>query len=294
MGSYDRLTLWGAVAIMVAVGSLFFYKVSESPTIDPEIAALKAEHQKLMNGPARQPAPGQVPTVHLGFVDVVAEPKPGNDFASTLRTKFVGVGVPRRKMPVDVLSLAVPKTVVSTLDATTLTWSVVKPEVDLPDWVEKRIDVLPTGFLIQRMGEDGKIEPIGEAGAKALSYTDLTCKPRTTYRYWVVAKGKESDLTMYPGPKKDVEKGLDTSVQARTPSDTRAKLVGGDKGNAFVKIETYDRVSKKWGGKTSMAAPGQKIGTSGWVLKGLRFDNFTLVADVTDDQGVDRVLSTKD
>jgi hypothetical protein len=144
------------------------------------------------------------------------------------------------------------------------------------------------------MGEDGKIAQIGEAGAKALSFTDLTCKPRATYRYWVVAKGMESDLENKPFPKKDVVKGIDTSVQTRTPSDTRAKLVGGDKANAFLRIETYDRALKKWVGKTSMAAPGQKVGSSGWVLKGLRFDNFTLVADVTDDEGVDRVLSTKD
>src|SRR5678815_1256541 len=229
MGRYDRLMLWSAVAIMVAVGSLFFYRVSESPKIDPEIAALKAEHQKLMNGPARQPAPGQVPTIHLGFVDVVAEPKAVDDFAGHLRTRFVPTERPLPTVAVYILSLPTPKTVTSTLEETTVTWSLFEPVVELKYWM-KRNEIKPTGFLIKRMGEDGKIEQIGEAGAKALSFTDLTCKPRATYRYWVVAKGMESDLEHYPAPKKDVVKGIDTSVQTRTPSDTRAKLVGGDKG----------------------------------------------------------------
>jgi len=293
MGKYDRLMLWGAVAIMVAIGSLSIYRVSESPKIDPEIAALKAEHQKLMNGPARQPGPEPVPAIHIGFLDVVAEPKAVNDYAGHLRTRLVEHVRPLTPVPVYILSLPTPKTVKSTLEETTIAWSLFEPEVELKYWM-KRNEIKPTGFLIKRMGEDGKIEQIAEVGAKALSFTDLTCKPRATYRYWVVAKGMESDLEHYPGPKKDVVKGIDTSVQTRTPSDTRAKLVGGDKANAFLRIETYDRALKKWAGKTSMAAPGQKVGSSGWVLKGLRFDNFTLVADVTDDEGVDRVLSTKD
>lgn len=294
MNRNDKLMLWGAVAIMVAVGALAYYRVSQSPTIDPEIAALKVEHQKLMNGPAHFPGPGVVPSIHLGFVDVVPEPKGVTDFAGHVKTRLVPVGVPLRKVPVTVLSLPAPKTAASTLDGSTITWTLIEPEVVLKDWVEKRIAVAPTGFLVKRQCGSEAVETIAEVGAKERSFIDLTCKPRLTYRYWVVAKGTESDLAVYPGPKQDVVKGLETSVQTRTPSDTRAKLVGGDKGNAFLRMETYDRALKKWVGKTSMAVPGQKVGASGWTLNGLRFDNFTLVADVTDDEGVDRVLSTKD
>ena len=50
---------------------------------------------------------------------------------------------------------------------------------------------------------------------------------------------------------------------------------------------------KKWMAKTIVVAPGRNIGMSGWILKGLHFDNFTLVADLTDDEGVDRVQTTK-
>jgi hypothetical protein len=288
----DRLMLWGAAAIMVAVAALAVHRVSEMPSIDPEIARLKIEHEKLMNGPARQAAPGSVPSVHLGFVDVVAEPRRSPEWAGTMHTTFVGVPVRRADMPVYVLSLPVPGTATSTLDATTLTWSLTEPKAELKYWMVRK-ENKPTGFLIKRQCGDGDVENLAEVGAKALSYVDLTCKPRLTYRYWVVAKGMESDLALDPPPLKSVVKGLVASAETRTPSDTKAKLVGGDKGNAFVRIDTYDRAAKTWVGKTTMAAPGQKIGTSGWTLKGLRFDNFTLVADVTDDEGVDRVLTTR-
>ena len=292
MSNNDRLMLWGAAAIMIAVGALAFHRVSEAPSIDPEIARLKIEHEKLMSGPARQAAPGPVPYVHLGFVDVVAEPRPAPEWAGTMHTKYVGRAVVHPDVKVQILSLPVPTTATSTLDATTLTWSLVEPKAELKYWM-KRTESKPTGFLIKRQCGDGDVENLAEVGAKALSYIDLTCKPRLTYRYWVVAKGMESDLTLDLAPLKSVVKGLVTSVETRTPSDTKAKLVGGDKGNAFVRIDTYDRAAKTWVGRTAMAAPGQKIGASGWTLKGLRFDNFTLVADVTDDEGVDRVLTTR-
>ena len=295
MSRNDQLMLWGAAAVMIAVGALSFWKVSQIPAIDPVISALNAEHQKLMTGPARHAGPGSVPAIHLGFVDVVAEPKPVTDFAGHLRTRLVDVPKKLATVPVYILSLPVPKTATSTLDATTITWGLIEPEVELKYWM-KRNEIKPTGYLIGRQCEDGKIEDLAEVDGKTFSYVDLTPKARLTYRYWVVAKGMESDLQtdMYPHPKKAVAKGLETSVKTRTPSNTRAKLVGGDKDNAFLRIETYDRTTKKWvAGKTSMAVPGQKVGGSGWSLKGLRFDNFTLVADVTDDEGVDRVLTTR-
>jgi hypothetical protein len=74
----------------------------------------------------------------------------------------------------------------------------------------------------------------------------------------------------------------------------RLKLVGGDKTHAVLRAETYDRAQKAWVGKTALTAPGEMVAGTGWSLKGLRFDEFTLVADVTDDDGVARVLTTRD
>jgi hypothetical protein len=134
---------------------------------------------------------------------------------------------------------------------------------------------------------------IGRVGPKERSFTDLSTEPRLTYRYWVELTGDESVYDSYPPVAKPATKGLHLSAEARTPAATRVKLVGGDKDNGILKVETYDRAQKKWVGKLVQTAPGRAVGTSGWTLNGLRFDNFTLVADVTDDEGVDRVLNTK-
>ncbi|HLY74834.1 MAG TPA: hypothetical protein VKU80_12010, partial [Planctomycetota bacterium] len=68
----------------------------------------------------------------------------------------------------------------------------------------------------------------------------------------------------------------------------------GDKTHAVLRVETYDRGRKGWVARTALNAPGDLIAGTGWSLKGLRFEEFTLVADLTDDEGVARVLSTKD
>src|SRR5687768_175536 len=123
MSGNDRLMLWGAAGIMVAVASLAVWKESQVPAIHPEIAALAAEHRDLINGPARHARPASVPAVRLGFLDVVAEPKPVHDFAGHLRTRIVDNPQPPPVVTVDILSIPVPKTASSTLDATTITWS---------------------------------------------------------------------------------------------------------------------------------------------------------------------------
>jgi hypothetical protein len=61
-----------------------------------------------------------------------------------------------------------------------------------------------------------------------------------------------------------------------------------------MKVENYDRATKRWAGKTLLVNPGQSVEGTGWSLKKLRFDDFTLVADLTDDAGVDRVLTTRE
>jgi len=294
MSRNDKLMLWGAAAIMVAVGALAFWKASQTPAIDPEIAALKIEHQKLMTGSRHFPAPEPVPAVHLGFVDVIPEPRLANPGAGVIRLADGGVGVPHGRMTVMVLPFAVHGEAKADLHGATFGWTLQDaPQEKLQDWKTQK-PAKPAGFIIERQCEDGPIEIVAKLGPEARSFTDLSTEPRKTYRYWVSVTGQETVRSSYPAEQKPVTKGLAWSAETRTPANTRAMLVGGDRANAFLRLETYDRVSKKWIGKTEMAVPGQKVGKSGWTLNGLRFDKFTLVADVTDDEGVDRVLTTKD
>jgi hypothetical protein len=295
MSRNDRLMLWGAAAVMIAVGALSLWKVSLIPAIDPEIAALRAEHQKLMNGGRHFPKPEPVSPVHLAFMDVIPEPRLPQPEADLFRTQAVGKPISHGVMDVLVLPFAVPGKPRADLHGATFDWTLQEaPQETHQNWKRQK-PAKPAGFVIERRCGDEPPVVVAKLGPEARSYTDLSTEPRKTYRYQVSVTGKETVRTSYPAQLEPVTKALAWSAEIRTPSDTRAKLVGGDKDNAFLKLETYDRTAKKWvAGKVMMAAPGQKVGGSGWTLNKLRFDNFTLVADVTDDEGVDRVLTTKD
>lgn len=291
MKPMDKAMLWGAWVVIAATVSLSIWKTEQRPLVDPGITRLENDFDRLWSTGPRFPGPGPVPTGRLGFVEPVAVPVPIPMDAGHLRTRLVERPENYPTTEVFILSLPVPGEAKSTLDGTTITWSLTEPKAELKYWMRRK-EARPTGYIIKRQAEDGRIEEIDRVGPKATSYVDLTPQPRMTYRYWVVATGSESDLATRPPVLAPVVKGLDASAKTRTPAATRMKLIGGDKANAFLRSEVYSRAEKKWVGRTVMVVPGRKV--DGWTLNGLRFDNFTLVADVTDDEGVDRVLTTKD
>lgn len=293
MANMDRMMLWGAVAVMAAVGSLSYWKISQTPKIDPQIAALAKDLQAAQDSRiVKNPAP-RVPPIRLPN-ETFKDPAPAAPYAAFL--KPVLVEDPRKRTPREYFFLPVPIVgeAKADLNGTTITWSVSPRTVPLMDWMIRK-EASPTGFIIQRQCEDGQLEVIARVGPKDRSFTDLSTEPRLTYRYWVVLTGEESEYNKYPPVKAATTKESALSTEARTPTATRVKLVGGgNQGNAILRVETYDRTQKKWVGKLATAAPGKDVGTSGWTLRRLRFDNFTLVADLTDDEGVERVLTTKD
>jgi hypothetical protein len=292
MANMDKMILWGAAAVMAAVGSLSAWKISHEPKIDPDVARLEREHESLRTGAPRFPRPEPVPTIRLCYLETIPVPKPATDDAGRLRTRAVGRPIEHARTTVLVLPFPVVGEAKADLNGVTFSWTLEDRKEKL-QYYEDQQAAKPAGFIIHRQCEDGPVEVIGKVGPKERSFTDLSTEPRMTYRYWVLVTGEETVRSSYPAVKEEVTKGLFLSAEARTPAATRMKLVGGDKNNAILRAETYDRAQKKWVGKVVQAVPGQAIGASGWTLKGLRFDNFTLVADVTDDEGVDRVLTTK-
>lgn len=293
MTRMDKLMILGAWALMAAVGIFGVWKTAQAPRIDPGIAKLIKELEKLQNEPA---PPWHDERTHwngLAYFGPVANARPANDRAGSLSVKLIPHPLPHPEFPVSILSLPIPGAAKTDLDGTRISWTITEPEVALLSWM-KRTNAKPAGFILRRQCEEGPVEKIAELGADARSYVDLSTLPRKTYRYWVLATGKESLLTVDPPVLQAVTKGSEKSAETRTPSATRVKLVGGDKTSAILRVETYDRTQKKWIGPIVTAAPGKEVGSSGWTLNGLRFDNFTLVADVSDDGGVDRVLTTKD
>jgi hypothetical protein len=289
----DKLILWGACALMAAVGSLSIWKISQTPKIDPAIVRLQHEFEQIENGIIHYPPP-PVPTVHIAFLDVVAEARSATDYAGTLRTRGVGTSYDHPIGQYFILPVPVAGSTRSDLDGTTLTWTLEDPQVKLQSWQHwNRAKV--AGFFVERQCGEGLRQRIATLGPDAKSYMDLSAEPKSTYRYWVLSTGDETLLSSYPPEKQRVTRGLDLAAQTTTPSATRVRLIGGAKDYGILRLETYSRELKKWvAGKALTTAAGRGIGASGWTLKGLRFDNFTLVADVTDDGGVDRVLTTKD
>jgi hypothetical protein len=196
-------------------------------------------------------------------------------------------------MDVLVLPFPVLGTAKAEFQGTTVTWTLQDaPKEALPSHITQKVGK-PLGFIVLRRGPEGKEEVLAKVGPEAKSFTDVSTKPLATYRYRVLVTGEETNRSSYPAVQEAVTKGLPGSAEAKTPSNVRVKLLGGDRTIATLRVETYDRTQKKWIAKLVTAAPGREVGSSGWTLKGLRFDNFTLVAELTDDDGVDRVLDTK-
>jgi hypothetical protein len=289
----DKLMLWGACAVMAVVGSFSLWKISQIPKIDPAIVKLKNEFERMVKGPVTD-FPPRVPAIHIAYLDAIPEPRPATPEGDRFRTKMEGKGHPRKSEPVYILPVAPIDSAKADLDGLMLTWTLENPEVWLEPWMVWN-KAKPTGLIIHRQCGDGPLQAVAKLGPEARSFIDLSAEPRQTYRYWVAVTGLETDLRSNPLAMVARMKGLNASAETTTPSVERVKLVGGDKDNAVLRVEMYDRAQKKWiAGKTLLTAPGRGIGASGWTLKRLRFDNFTLVADVTDDGGVDRVLTTKD
>ena len=288
----DKLMVWGAWTLMAAVGSLTVWKISKAPKVDPVFAVIENDLNRNPRIPRMAPPP---PLPKGENVDIVIRPaRPAPDLAYVIWPIMIGEPVEHRPMTVLVLPFAVVGEAKADLDGTTVTWTLQNPPMEkLAAWMTQKTNK-PAGFVIERQCEDGPVETVGKVGPEVRSFTDLSTEPRLAYRYWVSVMGEETIRTAYPEVRQTVTKGLNGSAEARTPSITRVKLVGGEKTKAILRVETYDKAQKKWIAKTVMAAPGREIGASGWTLKGLRFDNFTLVADLTDDDGVEQVRSTKD
>jgi len=293
MKRMDRWMLAGAWTVMALVGTLCVWKTLQPRQTRTWALADELKFAQEQNHCTYGPTD---PVPHwdgLAYFGAVAPARPVQNGAESLPRRIIDEPVRRKIRDYAILPLPVLGEAKADLDGARITWTLLEPQVGVTYWMN-RIPAKPSGFLVDRQFEGGKVERIAKLGPEARSFNDLSAEPKRTYRYWVIETGDESDLSSYPPVLRPVTKTSLLPVEARTPSAVRVHLVGGDRSTAFLRVETYDRTQKKWIPKTVMAAPGKDVGSSGWTLKGLRFDNFTLVADVSDDAGVDRVLTTKD
>lgn len=288
----DQWLLTGAWAAMAAAGALSIYKGSRTPEIDPGISRLCGELKALEHGSACY-APNRKRLAFLVPAGPVSDVRPAPVEAALFRTEAVGHPVDPPVINVKVLPFPVMLSIKSDLDGTVLTWGTEQREVKLLRRMI-RVNVDPATISVMRQLSDETPEKVADLGPKVRSWTDLSAQPRKAYRYWVTLTGQETVRTDRSGALVEVTNKPDRSLEATAPAAMRLNLIGGDKTHAFMKIETYDRAKKAWVAKAPVqAAPGEKVAGTGWQLKGLRFDGFTLVADVMDDDGAVQVLSTR-
>jgi hypothetical protein len=288
----DQWFLTAAWAAMAATGAFSLYKGSESPKVDPTIAGLCRELTTLQQGPPTHGPDDRV----LPFLDPfgpVTEVRPAPDGSTLFATQAHGKGVEPTDVRVKVLTFPVMRPARADLDGTQITWELEDRSVVLL-WHMIRVAAKPAKLIVFRQKGEEAPEAVAELKPDVRTWTDLSAEPRQAYRYWVTVTGLETVRTDRSGALVDVTHKPDQPVSATAPSATRVKLVGGAETHAFLQVEKYDRAKKAWvAGSPVLTTPGSKVVGTGWSLRGLRFEKFTLVADMTDDDGAARVLSTR-
>jgi hypothetical protein len=292
----DKWILTGAWAVMAAVGAFSLYRIAQIPEIDPTISRLAEELRRAQNTDiivCGGPDAGRPKFPICTWPDRVGYFTPTEE-SSRFHTQRVGH--PLLPKDRDILVLPFPKmgSAKADLDGATITWSTEKREVEHQPWMHPK-PATPNGFTVWREETLGQSKAIAQLGPDARSYTDYSTEPRKTYTYWVTLTGVETDRSNNKGDLVTVTNRAERPVAASCPAaGVKIRLVLGDEKRAMLRVETYDRARKAWYSKNVMTIPGEKVAGTGWSLNKLRFEEFTLVAELTDDDGVARVLSTRD
>lgn len=218
--------------------------------------------------------PSVKPTDHLGYLipRIIENPKDGPDWKEF------------HLLPTPLYSGTVE------IDRARLTWKLAPPDLKAPGI--KRVASPAEAVVIHRQMDGGEIERVAVLDPKESMFEDRDVQPGRLYRYWVLVRGLEGvhSPTSKPVP---VDKAGENAVEGRTPEWVKVKLIGGDAAHAILGVETYNPVKGRWESSTVQTTVGGPIGRTGWTLERLRFDRFTLLAEVRDDRFETRDLSTR-
>ncbi len=278
----DRWMLAGAWMLIATAGAAGAWKISRIPALDPATARTMAELRQRIRDAAVEPPPPLKRPPTWAYVSAEAPEPPA--FGATLLTRFVAREVPHPDRDVPVLALAAAVDARASLDGVTVTWTLERAPV-LLEPNERPKDVKPAGLRIQRSTGGGEWKDVARLAPQAGSWLDAGAAPRTSQAYRVLLEA--------PNAERAAGQGISVA-RARTPSDRRARLVGGDAKVAIVRVEAYNRGSRAWDGRERTARPGEELWPGGWTLSGLKFKGSVLVAEAVVEDGRPLELTTRD
>jgi hypothetical protein len=285
------MLLWAAAGVIAACGVVGVWKVSRGPAVDPRVVAAARRVEDARRVP-QFPPPPRIPDGRLDRWDTVTGGvRPAADDAvPPPPIKFGFLETKREIQTVRVLP-GFTYAVTADLDGAILTWALQEPK-DKAGLYEKLVRSEPSAVVIERRTPGMEFAELLRLGPEATSYRDASAEPLATYYYRVRLAGIQTDrLDDYKD--KPVTVGGEEAVEVRVPSVHRLRLLGGDRTLALLRVETYHRESRKWVSRDVPAAPGKAVPGTAWTLEALRFDKSTLVAEVRDDTGGKRELTTK-
>ena len=279
--STNRWILAVAWTLIAAAGALGLRGIARIPQRDTDAdAAMRDLQRRRAEAAVENPPPLKTPPT---WNYVSPEPEPVSAHAATLRPRVTAE--PRPKPPVDVPVMPFYAVAVATasLDGVTLSWTLVRGPVAL-ERHERPKDTTAAAVTVERRTDAGWKE-VARLEAKATSWKDVDAPPAAglAYRVRLVAP-ETAKATPAVGP----------DAETRTPSNIRARLVGGDTKVALLRVETYNRTSRTWSGKERPVRPGEAIWPGGWTLVGLKFRGFGLVAEAATGDGRTVELTTQD
>lgn len=279
----DRWMLAGAWLLIATAGAAGAWKISRIPALDPATARTLAKVQRRMRDAAVEPPPPLKRMPNWAYVsgDVPEAPL----YGATLLPRIVARVEPLPPVDVDVQPLAAVPQAKASLDGVALTWRLEAAPVHLEPRERAKKAVPATGLRIERSTDGLAWKEVARSAPKAGNWLDATAAPRTSYAYRVILEKPDQVRTAKQG---------DSVAEARTPSDRRARLVGGDAKVAILRVEAYNRGSRAWEGRERTARPGDELWPGGWRLSGLRFKGSVLVAEAVVEDGRPLELTTRD
>ncbi len=271
---------WGLIVVCGMTGLMW----AQGPSSRPPPAVARAEPDGGQPGPKRE----RPPEVWVQWQTVMAPVRvPVTPYVGCISPKIVWKEIDAPPP----LEFVLPTPVYSgsiELGRTLLTWSLREPKEG--PTVKRSV---PQAILVHRTCDDGEVERIAVLSPKTTSFEDRELRPNHSYRYRVLVRGEEGTKEYRVDHVRFVEREGEGTVQGAVPSWHKVRLIGGDKEHAILGVDSYNPGKGRWESRIVRTSPGRAIGDTGWTLDRLRFEKFTLLAEVTDDLRETRELSTR-